>query len=139
MAHTIKTVYVIHHSHTDIGYTDLQERIIDTQADYIQTVLSLMEQPENAAFRWNCETLFCVEEFLKLPRNQNRMHFSVLYLKENWVFLLTTLILRIYWITVCTVNALPTGRNALPRMEPLCAPPWLLTSTAYPWAAGMPC
>ena len=65
MAHTIKTVYVIHHSHTDIGYTDLQERIIDTQADYIQTVLSLMEQPENAAFRWNCETLFCVEEFFK--------------------------------------------------------------------------
>ena len=27
----INTVYVIHHSHTDIGYTDLQERVIDTQ------------------------------------------------------------------------------------------------------------
>lgn len=61
----IKTVYVIHHSHTDIGYTDLQERVIDTQADYIRTVLNIMAQPENADFRWNCETLFCVEEFFK--------------------------------------------------------------------------
>ena len=32
MVHSIRTVYVVHHSHTDIGYTDLQERVIDTQA-----------------------------------------------------------------------------------------------------------
>lgn len=65
MAHTIKTVYVIHHSHTDIGYTDLQERVIDTQTDYIRTALALMRDPKNADFRWNCETLFCVEAFWK--------------------------------------------------------------------------
>lgn len=65
MSHTIKTVYVIHHSHTDIGYTDLQERVIDTQVDYIRTVLAMMEKEENRDFRWNCETLFCVEEFWK--------------------------------------------------------------------------
>lgn len=65
MSRQIKTVYVVHHSHTDIGYTDLQERVIDTQADYIRTVLDLMARPENADFRWNCETLFCVEEFFK--------------------------------------------------------------------------
>lgn len=65
MSRQIKTVYVIHHSHTDIGYTDLQERVIDTQADYIRTVLDIMAQPENTDFRWNCETLFCVEEFFK--------------------------------------------------------------------------
>lgn len=72
MAHTIKTVYVIHHSHTDIGYTDLQERVIDTQTDYIRSALELMEQPENAAFRWNCETLFCVEEFWKQASEHQR-------------------------------------------------------------------
>lgn len=65
MSRQIKTVYVIHHSHTDIGYTDLQERIIDTQVNYIGTVLDIMSKPENADFRWNCETLFCVEEFFK--------------------------------------------------------------------------
>lgn len=63
--HSIRKVYVIHHSHTDIGYTDLQERIIDTQINYIRTVLEMMEKPENRDFRWTCETLFCVEQFLK--------------------------------------------------------------------------
>lgn len=61
----IKTVYVIHHSHTDIGYTDLQERVTETQANYIRTVLKTMEKPENQGFRWNCETLFCVEAFFQ--------------------------------------------------------------------------
>lgn len=46
MAHSIKTVYVVHHSHTDIGYTDLQERVIAIQVNYIKTVLSMMRQPE---------------------------------------------------------------------------------------------
>ena len=27
MSRTIQTVYIVHHSHTDIGYTDLQEKI----------------------------------------------------------------------------------------------------------------
>ena len=58
MAHSIKTVYVVHHSHTDIGYTDLQERVIAIQVNYIKTVLSMMRQPEYADFRWNCETLY---------------------------------------------------------------------------------
>ena len=65
MAKQIKTVYIVHHSHTDIGYTDLQERVIQGQANYIRTVLDIMSRPENATFRWNCETWFCVEEFLK--------------------------------------------------------------------------
>ena len=63
MKSSIKTVYVIHHSHTDIGYTDLQERVIAIQVNYIKTVLDMMRKPEYDDFRWNCETLYCVEEF----------------------------------------------------------------------------
>lgn len=65
MEHLIKTIYVVHHSHTDIGYTDLQERIIDGQANYIRTVLRMLKEKENQDFRWNCETYFCVEHFFK--------------------------------------------------------------------------
>mgnify|MGYP000395750877 CR=1 FL=1 len=47
MSHQIKTMYVVHHSHTDIGYTDLQEHVIHGQVSYIRSALQLMEQPEN--------------------------------------------------------------------------------------------
>ncbi|MFV0504185.1 MAG: hypothetical protein ACK5LT_09500 [Lachnospirales bacterium] len=75
MAKKIKNLYVIHHSHTDIGYTDLQERVIDIQKDYIGTVLSAMKNPEYQGFRWNCETLFCVEEFFKTATQDEKNQF----------------------------------------------------------------
>lgn len=78
MANKIQTVYVIHHSHTDIGYTDLQERILTNQAHYIHNALSLMAQPENGDFRWNCETLYCVEEFFKTAAPAEREAFLAL-------------------------------------------------------------
>ena len=76
MSHSIQTVYVVHHSHTDIGYTDLQERVIDTQVDYIRTAVRMMNDPANADFRWNCETLFCVEEFFKAASDEEKQAFA---------------------------------------------------------------
>ncbi|MDD7739600.1 MAG: hypothetical protein PUJ62_05950 [Lachnospiraceae bacterium] len=75
MSHQIKTMYVIHHSHTDIGYTDLQERVIYGQAGYIRTVLELMKNPANRDFRWNCETWYCVETFLKTASEEEKEEF----------------------------------------------------------------
>lgn len=86
MAHSIKTVYVVHHSHTDIGYTDLQERVIAIQVNYIKTVLSMMRQPEYADFRWNCETLYCVEEFWKQAVRTTALTLPVLSRKAKSVF-----------------------------------------------------
>ena len=74
----IKKLYVVHHSHTDIGYTDLQERIIYVQADYIRTALKIMKKPENEMFRWNCETYFCVEKFLEIATDMEREEFFTL-------------------------------------------------------------
>ena len=64
MSH-IQTLYIVHHSHTDIGYTDLQERVISNQVQFIRQAVRQLKKPENADFRWNCETLYCVEQFLK--------------------------------------------------------------------------
>lgn len=76
MGHSIQTVYIIHHSHTDIGYTDLQERIIDGQINYIRTVLEYFrESSQNNEFRWNCETYFCVEQFLKTASEKEKEEF----------------------------------------------------------------
>ena len=75
MARQIRRVYVVHHSHTDIGYTDLQERIIETHADYIRSAVRLTMEPGNEDFRWNCETLFCVEEFFKNAAEDEKQAF----------------------------------------------------------------
>ena len=76
MSHSIKTLYVIHHSHTDIGYTDLQERVIAIQVNYIKTVVGMMRKPEFSDFRWNCETLYCVEEFWRRASEEDRADFA---------------------------------------------------------------
>lgn len=75
MKNKIKKVYVVHHSHTDIGYTDLQERVVLDQVDYIRAALELLRKPENQSFRWNCETWFCVREFLKRASTEERTEF----------------------------------------------------------------
>ncbi|WP_270913247.1 hypothetical protein [Allofournierella sp. CML151] len=73
--HGIRTVYAVHHSHTDIGYTDLQEHVIELQVDYIRTALRMMQDEANRDFRWNCETLYCVEEFFKSATEEERKQF----------------------------------------------------------------
>lgn len=89
MSHTIKTLYVIHHSHTDIGYTDLQERIIEGQANYIRSVLKMMKDPKNQNFRWNCETYFCVEHFFKTATESEKDAFFQ-YVKDGKIGLSAT-------------------------------------------------
>ncbi len=57
------TLYVLHHSHTDIGYTNTQETIRRQHIAYIQQAMDLARQ--EPAFVWNCETFWCVEAFLQ--------------------------------------------------------------------------
>ncbi len=64
------TIFVIHHSHTDIGYTERQERIEQYHVDFIRQALRISkaaygEHPEWSSFRWTCETFWAVEQFLK--------------------------------------------------------------------------
>ena len=44
MGTRIKDVYIIHHSHTDIGYTDLQEQVIYNQVHNIRNVISILKK-----------------------------------------------------------------------------------------------
>lgn len=56
------TIYVIHHSHTDVGFTDTQEKIRFSHIEFIREALSLIEKRPN--FKWNCESCWCVQQFL---------------------------------------------------------------------------
>lgn len=84
----IKKVYIVHHSHTDVGYTDLQEQIIYNQVNNIRNVISLVRNgyeqdgPEKD-FKWNCETYYCVEQFLKAASPREQEDFFELVRKGN--------------------------------------------------------
>ncbi|MCK4590554.1 MAG: hypothetical protein KAT86_02280, partial [Candidatus Latescibacteria bacterium] len=62
-------VYLSHHSHVDIGYTNLQSRIMRQHVQYLQEVIRLCEEtggyPEDSKFRWTCEGTWTVEHFLE--------------------------------------------------------------------------
>lgn len=81
-------VYVIHHSHTDIGYTDLQERIVYNHIDYIKSAVNIIKKGyENNTidkdFKWNCETYYCVEKFLEEASPEEKAEFYEMIRKNN--------------------------------------------------------
>lgn len=54
------TVFVVHHSHLDIGYTDPQGTVLRHHLDYLDAALRLAEEtaswPDDARFRWTVES-----------------------------------------------------------------------------------
>lgn len=63
----IETIAIVHHVHTDFGYTDHQNRCKKEQVKYIDQavdyVLSSCDYPEGARFAWTQEQLFQVREW----------------------------------------------------------------------------
>lgn len=88
MGKQIREVYIIHHSHTDVGYTDLQEQIIYNQVNNIRNVISIIKNgyennTQEKDFKWNCETYYCVEQFFKAAVEQEKNDFFELVKKGN--------------------------------------------------------
>ena len=88
MGKRIKDVYIVHHSHTDIGYTDLQEQVIYNQVHNIKNVISIVKRgyetgSQEKEFKWNCETYLCVERFLESASEAEKADFFDLVKRGN--------------------------------------------------------
>ncbi|MCI5699005.1 MAG: hypothetical protein MR308_01215 [Lachnospiraceae bacterium] len=64
------TIYFIHHSHTDIGYTEYQEKVERNQVAYIRHAIRILDRihadkPRWKGFIWQCECWWAVEKFLE--------------------------------------------------------------------------
>lgn len=74
-------IHVIHHSHTDIGYTERQEKIEQYQVDFIRQAVEICEasrteeHPEWEGFKWTCETFWAVEKFLEEATDDEKERF----------------------------------------------------------------
>lgn len=64
-----RELHFIHHSHTDVGYSHLQpevERIHNRNIDdALKMIQSTRNLPEPARFKWNVESLWAVENYLR--------------------------------------------------------------------------
>jgi hypothetical protein len=62
-------LFLVQHSHTDIGYTKPQSEILAEHQRYIDYALDYCDQtdnlPDDAKFRWTCESAWVVKEYLK--------------------------------------------------------------------------
>ncbi len=65
----IETIYLIHHSHTDVGYTHDQPIVWDLQTRFIDEAIDLAERyadsDSDGAFRWTVETTSVLKRWLE--------------------------------------------------------------------------
>jgi alpha-mannosidase len=72
-------IFLLPHSHNDIGYTALQADVVKKQNSNIETGLRLAKAtagyPEGARFVWNVEVLWCVDNYLRDATPEQRAAF----------------------------------------------------------------
>lgn len=72
-------IFLLPHSHNDIGYTALQADVVTKQNSNIETGLRLAKAtanyPEGARFKWNTEVLWCVDNYLREASPEQKANF----------------------------------------------------------------
>ena len=72
-------IFILPHSHNDIGYTALQADVVKKQNSNIETGLRLArdtaDYPEGSRFKWNVEVLWCVDNYLRSATPEKRAAF----------------------------------------------------------------
>jgi alpha-mannosidase len=65
----IQTLYVVNHSHTDIGFTDFQDVCFRQHREFAEQALDLIEEtadyPEGSRYRWTCEVTGTLLRYLR--------------------------------------------------------------------------
>jgi alpha-mannosidase len=79
----IETIYVVNHSHTDIGYTDFQDICFQQHGEFVREALDLIEAtadyPAAARYRWTCEVTAPLVRWLRGAPEPDRARF------RHWV------------------------------------------------------
>jgi hypothetical protein len=83
-------VYLLHHSHVDIGYTHVQTEVVRKHWAYFEQVIELARKtadyPTGSQFKWNVEVLWAVDSYLKQASEKKRKEF-IEAVKKGWIAL----------------------------------------------------
>lgn len=81
-------IYILHHSHVDIGYTHVQTDVLQKHYEYFDQVIELAKNsaqyPEGSQFKWNVEVLWAVDSYLKETSPEKRAAF-IDAVKKGWI------------------------------------------------------
>lgn len=75
---------ILHLSHTDIGYTDSQARILSNHVNYIRDIVDnyKTDKKQYKNWKWICESFFAVEQFLAVATDAQKKIFNEMIDKE---------------------------------------------------------
>ena len=105
-----RDIHLVHHSHTDIGYSHLQAEVETIQNNNIWKALELIDRtkdyPADSRFVWNVESLWAVENFLGIASEADKQRFIAavkagsIALSANYANILTGLCTpeEMHWI-----------------------------------------
>jgi len=81
-------VYLLHHSHVDIGYTHVQTEVEQKHWQYYKQVIDLaretVDYPPGSAFKWNAEVLWAVDSYLK-QASAEEIEAFIDAVKKGWI------------------------------------------------------
>ncbi|HCD46386.1 MAG TPA: glycosyl hydrolase [Lachnoclostridium sp.] len=81
-------IYLIQHSHTDIGYTERQDKIMRYHYDFIRQAMDILDGIHSGkitgadGFVWQCENYWQVENFYEIADEASRKKFET-YVKSG--------------------------------------------------------
>lgn len=82
------TVYVLPHSHVDIGYTNVQAKVLKLHMDNIDEAINLAKKtvnyPAEARYKWTTEAIWVVDNYLKLADEAKKKRFWDA-VKNGWI------------------------------------------------------
>ncbi|MBN2131052.1 MAG: hypothetical protein JW741_16235 [Sedimentisphaerales bacterium] len=81
-------IYILHHSHVDIGYTHVQTDVLQKHYEYFDQVIELARKsaqyPEGSQFKWNAEVLWAVDSYLREASPEKREAF-IDAVRKGWI------------------------------------------------------
>jgi alpha-mannosidase len=84
------SVYVLPHSHVDIGYTNTQDKVLKLHMENIDESIDLAKKtagyPVEARFKWTTEAMWVVDNYLKLADDAKKERFWNA-VKNGWISL----------------------------------------------------
>ena len=76
----IRDMWVLPHSHVDIGYTHRQAEVLDLQVQNLESAIKLAEasatNPPGLRFKWNPEAVWTLDHYLRRANPQQREVFT---------------------------------------------------------------